>query len=95
MFKPYYAVLIILLSFPLISQAQNALQSPATTPPNSATFTQNLKVPVGGFTGAPDIRVPLYDIKVDNIHIPVYLSYNARGVQPNVPLIVFCCATTL
>src|SRR5579862_1093335 len=53
------------------------------TAPESAQFTQYGKVPVGLFTGIPDIKVPIYDIKVDNYVMPIYLSYYARGVQPN------------
>jgi YD repeat-containing protein len=54
------------------------------TPPQAAAYTQYGKVPVGEFAGTPDIKVPLYDIKVDNFHLPVYLTYSGRGVQPNV-----------
>lgn len=53
------------------------------TSPQSAAFTQYTKVPVSLFTGIPDIKVPLYDIKVDNFDMPIYLSYYARGIQPN------------
>ncbi|MGN6640773.1 MAG: hypothetical protein ACTHJ8_17810, partial [Mucilaginibacter sp.] len=83
MFKLYPAVFMLLI-FSVVVKAQNSLQYPVTTPPNAASFTQYSKVPVGEFTGIPDIKVPMYDIKVDNLHIPVYLSYYARGVQPNV-----------
>jgi YD repeat-containing protein len=51
--------------------------------PQSAAFTQYSKVPVSLFTGLPDIKIPLYDIKVDNFDMPIYLSYYARGIQPN------------
>jgi YD repeat-containing protein len=64
--------------------ADNLVGSVVATPPNSAAFTQYAKVPVGEFTGIPDIKIPLYDIKVDNYHLPVSLSYYAKGVQPNV-----------
>ncbi|QEM09168.1 hypothetical protein [Mucilaginibacter rubeus] len=53
------------------------------TPPNAAGFIQYTKVPVGEFTGIPDIKVPLYTIKSDNLNFPLFLSYYARGVQPN------------
>jgi len=79
-----FSATFLLLTFFQLSMAQTALQFPATTPPNAASFTQYSKVPVGEFTGIADIKVPLYDIKVDNLHIPVYLSYYAKGVQPNV-----------
>ena len=54
------------------------------TSPQSAPFTQYTKVPVSEFTGIPDIKIPLYNIKVDNFEMPISLSYYARGVQPNI-----------
>ena len=54
-----------------------------TTSPQAAAYTQYTKVPVSQFTGIPDIKIPLYNIKVDNFDMPIYLSYYARGIQPN------------
>jgi len=51
--------------------------------PNPAAFTQYGKVPVSGFTGTANIKIPLYDIKVDNFDLPVYLTYDSQGVRPN------------
>jgi len=90
--KPYsrIALLLLFFCFERKTEAQTVPtnNTPATgvelmTPPNAAAFTQYLKVPVSQFTGAADIKVPLYNIKVDNFDLPVYLSYNSRGIQPN------------
>jgi hypothetical protein len=51
--------------------------------PTAAAFTQYGKIPVSQFTGTANVTIPLYDIKVDNLDLPVYLSYNTQGVQPN------------
>jgi len=87
--KSFHHVILplILLYFCFNANAQtgNAINNDQiATPPNAATFTQYSKVPVGEFTGLPDVNVPLYNIKVDNLNIPIYLSYYAKGVQPNV-----------
>jgi hypothetical protein len=71
-------------SQPPVTTANNITNNTVVTSPNAAAFTQYLKVPVGQFTGTPIVQVPLYQIKVDHMTIPVSLSYNARGVQPNV-----------
>jgi|GEM_PF-3505146 len=80
-------ILVLAIVWSLALKAQTAdqlLNAAVVTPPNSAAFTQYAKVPVGEFTGIPDVKIPLYTIKVDNLSIPIYLSYYARGVQPNV-----------
>jgi hypothetical protein len=51
--------------------------------PNAAFFTKYGKVPVSLFNGIPDIKIPLYEVKVDNFSMPIYLSYYAKGIQPN------------
>ncbi|WPU92472.1 RHS repeat domain-containing protein [Mucilaginibacter sabulilitoris] len=53
------------------------------TSPTTTAFTQYGKVPVSLFTGAADISIPLYDIKVDDFDMPVSLSYSSTGIQPN------------
>jgi YD repeat-containing protein len=76
---------IVLSIGSLKAQTTNQLLNTAVAiPPNAAAFTQYGKVPVGEFTGIPNIQVPIYTIKVDEISIPIYLSYYARGIQPNV-----------
>lgn len=35
------------------------------------------------YTGIPNITIPLYNISVGDINIPISLSYNATGVNPN------------
>ena len=42
------------------------------------------KIPVGLFTGTPNISIPLYEFKLkDDINLPVNLNYNVGNVKPN------------
>ncbi|PVD49321.1 hypothetical protein DC498_25630 [Terrimonas sp.] len=78
------AICLLLFSIVKSQSLSSDLTGKVTvTPPSAAAFTQYGKCPVSLFTGIPDIKVPLYNIKVDNVEVPVYLSYYARGIQPN------------
>src|SRR6266542_4459684 len=33
------------------------------------------------FTGIPDISIPIYDIQVGELHVPISLSYNPSGIK--------------
>lgn len=84
-----YAILT-LLSIPFIkpcrAQQQQNLSQQFIAPinplsPNAASLGVYGNVPVSMYTGIPDIQVPVYDIKVGNLSIPISLSYHAGGVK--------------
>lgn len=39
------------------------------------------QIPVGYFTGTPNISVPLYTYKAGNLSVPISLSYNSNGIK--------------
>jgi hypothetical protein len=47
--------------------------------PNAAALGQYGDVPVSYYTGVPDIKIPIYEIKVGTVSIPISLSYHASG----------------
>lgn len=49
--------------------------------PNSAVFDKFGNVPVGTYTGVPDINVPIYTIVNKSIKVPISLMYHAGGIQ--------------
>jgi hypothetical protein len=49
--------------------------------PNTAAFKKFGDIPVSYYTGVPEISVPLYNISVDNINLPISLSYHASGIK--------------
>ena len=56
---------------------------PNITPisPNAASLGIFGAVPVGHYTGLPDISIPIYEIDLDGKKIPIKLSYHASGIR--------------
>jgi len=59
------------------------LNLPSMTPPspNAISLGKYGDVPVGLYTGIPNINVPLYSIKVGNFTLPISLSYHSQGLK--------------
>ena len=51
--------------------------------PNAWQFNKYTDLPVSEYTGLPNISVPLYEIKVDGVTIPLSLGYHAGGIKVN------------
>jgi hypothetical protein len=51
--------------------------------PNTASLGLHGEVPVSYFTGIPNIEIPIYTVKDNEIQIPVSLRYHASGVRPD------------
>lgn len=49
--------------------------------PNAAALGEYGKAPVGLTTGSPQISVPLYTLKTQNLELPLELSYSTNGVK--------------
>lgn len=49
--------------------------------PNAQILVQFGKIPVSLYTGTPDIEIPLFNIKLKDISIPISLKYDASGVK--------------
>jgi hypothetical protein len=60
-----------------------AQEAPNIIPPNpeAASIAKFTETPVSYFTGIPDINVPIYEINVSGMSIPINLSYHARGIK--------------
>lgn len=82
-----WAILIICLSSTLPSLAQGPAPSsvPVVIPPapTAAALERYGQIPVSTYTGVPNISVPLYEIKVRDLAIPLSLSYHAAGFRVN------------
>lgn len=50
--------------------------------PEAADLGKYGNVPVSLFTGTPKISIPLFDLKGNNISVPLSLSYNSTGFKP-------------
>lgn len=51
--------------------------------PESASIAKYINFPVSHSTGIPEISIPLYEIKVGDIVVPITLSYHSSGLKVN------------
>lgn len=51
--------------------------------PNTASLGLYGEVPVSYFTGIPNIEIPLYTLKENDIEVPITMRYHASGVRPD------------
>lgn len=51
--------------------------------PDVVAFAKNGLTPVTLFSGTPNISVPIIDLKSTKLDLPISLSYNYNGYQPN------------
>jgi len=84
-----HRLLIIVLSsvfFSLDLSAQDSkplptLLSPMAVSPNSASLGKFGEIPIGYFTGIPNVSVPIYEINTGGIKLPITLDYHAGGIK--------------
>ncbi|MAO50591.1 MAG: hypothetical protein CML16_06905, partial [Pusillimonas sp.] len=49
--------------------------------PNAASLGSYGQVPVGLFTGTPQLSIPLFELNVGKINLPISLSYSSNGIR--------------
>jgi hypothetical protein len=79
---PFLGFFIFAIQF---VNAQEPLNTSRVIPPspNASSLGKFVEVPVSLYTGIPQIGVPLHEITLGNIKIPVSLSYHAGGIKVN------------
>jgi len=50
-------------------------------PPEVVAFNRNIETPVSMYTGVPDISIPLYEVNIKGVSVPIVLSYHAGGIR--------------
>src|SRR5688572_13406764 len=70
----------ILLFFASISAFGQGIPTVTPPSPNAAAFSKYGNIPVSPYTGIPTINIPLYEINIRDIKVPVSLSYHASGI---------------
>lgn len=79
--------IISILAFVLATTvviAQNSFQNlinVSTTSPEAASIGKFGNIPVSYSTGVPNISVPVYEINIGKIKLPVSLDYHAGGIR--------------
>ncbi len=57
---------------------------PVTTKsPSASSIDKFIERPVSYYTGIPEINIPIYEISIKGITIPISLNYNAGGIRVN------------
>lgn len=81
-------VILLVLYIGLFIQVSAQEESPvyygsSTVPPSptSAGLGKYGDVPVGLYTGVPEISIPIYNIKEGNLSVPISLSYHSQGFK--------------
>ncbi|MXS72653.1 RHS repeat domain-containing protein [Chryseobacterium binzhouense] len=59
----------------------NPSKTNVPTSPEVALLGRFGDIPVGHYTGTASVSVPLYNLKVDNIEIPLALNYHTSGIK--------------
>ncbi|MGV8946817.1 MAG: SpvB/TcaC N-terminal domain-containing protein [Lutibacter sp.] len=56
---------------------------PEIIPPSPTAYELGKygQIPVGMFTGTPNVSIPLYVFKTKNLSVPISLSYNSNGIK--------------
>jgi hypothetical protein len=86
LFKSLLALFVLFsILFPFV---QSNAQAPAPyvpnvipPSPNAASLMKFSDVPVSPYTGTADITIPLYNIQLHGMSIPVSLSYHSGGIK--------------
>ena len=74
--------LLIIGLFTSMSIFSQSLYPPKVESPNAASLGKFGEVPVGLYTGTPNISIPIYTLSYGNINLPISLRYNAASVKP-------------
>lgn len=80
-FRLNRAVLLMVLFFVhtgLLAQEFKPLKSPDVT-----EFMKSNYLPMNEYSGRADVQIPLYEIDLDGLKIPIIITYNTGGVQVN------------
>ncbi len=77
-------ILVLSLTFCLLSQAQTGWEKPVQFfTPNAASLGTYGQVPVNYFNGLAQVSIPLTTFKVNGYELPITLSYYAGGNKPD------------
>ncbi len=66
---------------PNTEYTQQQVNKAVPVSPNAASLGIFGSVPVGHYTGVPNINIPLYEIQSGDVELPIKLSYHASGIK--------------
>jgi len=65
----------------LSSFAQSVPSSVTFKTPEVSAFNHFIEAPVSMYTGVPNISIPLYEINIKGVNVPIKLDYHAGGIR--------------
>ncbi|TGE20644.1 hypothetical protein E5K00_21870 [Hymenobacter aquaticus] len=75
------AVLLLLLHYPAAAQLTERLSGGTPPPPEAAALGKFAETPVSLYSGVPSITIPIYEVQLRGLTLPINLSYHAGGVR--------------
>lgn len=84
--KRYLFFVLFVFSFHIVEAQMNnefSLQNYHPASPTQFQFSKYLEMPVNEYTGVPNISIPLFQTVIDELTIPVTLTYHAGGIRVN------------
>src|SRR6185437_8353795 len=78
----FFVFVLLFVSFACYSQDPAVkLQEVVGPSPDAASIQKYGDYKVSAYTGVPDITIPIYDLKVKDIDIPISISYHSGGIK--------------
>ncbi|MDR0660838.1 MAG: hypothetical protein LBG19_08595 [Prevotellaceae bacterium] len=67
----------------LLTSTTSGIETPQVIPPSpqSQLFEKYVNHEISEYNGLPDITIPLYEIEIKGLKIPIALTYHASGIQ--------------
>lgn len=74
---------LIVFLYKIICLAQAGIELPNAAPPtpNTFAFNKNYDIPIGKFTGTPNVNIPIYSIKSGQLQSSANLTYSSNGIK--------------
>ena len=78
-----FIIVTLFISFQIVKAQSPNPKLPVILPPSpeAASITKNGELNSGAYHGGPQASIPLYEIKLKNITLPVSLNYASNGLK--------------
>jgi YD repeat-containing protein len=79
--KIFLPFLLVIFSYTFAQERLGTENFIPVNAPDITAFNQVNFLPISEYTGKPNITIPLYEIKIGSLKIPIGLTYNYGGVK--------------
>ncbi|RDI14445.1 hypothetical protein [Flavobacterium sp. AG291] len=79
----YLYIICLLFSINVLGQVNSKTLAPDMMPknPQASQFMRFGDMPIGKYTGTPQVTIPIYTVKAKGLEIPISLSYTSNGIK--------------